>query len=105
MARLWTTYRMPGEWRRLTVGGGVNWNSGISYTGEIWQIGKEATARQGAYAVVGLMARYQVNDQLALSLNVNNLFDRKYIAAMSGWWYSGMYGTPRGVQVSARYDF
>jgi iron complex outermembrane receptor protein/outer membrane receptor for ferric coprogen and ferric-rhodotorulic acid len=36
---------------------------------------------------------------------VNNLFDRKYIAAMSGWWYSGMYGTPRSVQVSARYDF
>ncbi|WP_236024156.1 TonB-dependent siderophore receptor [Comamonas suwonensis] len=105
MARLWTTYRMPGEWRKLTVGGGVNWNSGISYTGEIWQIGKEATARQGAYAVVGLMARYQVNDKLALSLNVNNLFDRKYIAAMSGWWYSGMYGTPRSVQVSARYNF
>lgn len=105
MVRLWTTYRMPGDWRRLTVGGGVNWNSGISYTGEIWQIGKMATARQSSYAVVGLMARYEVNDQLTLSMNVNNLFDRKYISAMSGWWYSGMHGAPRNVQFSARYRF
>ena len=105
MARLWTTYRLPGDLRRLTVGGGVNWNSGIFYSSEIWQIGKEATARQQAYALVGLMARYEVNDKLTLSMNINNLFDRKYIAAMSGWWYSGMYGAPRNVQVSARYKF
>jgi iron complex outermembrane receptor protein/outer membrane receptor for ferric coprogen and ferric-rhodotorulic acid len=105
MARVWTTYRMPGDWHRLTVGAGVNWNSGISYTGQIWQIGKEVTARQGAYALVGLMARYEVDDRLTLSLNVNNLFDRKYITAMSGWWYSGMHGAPRNAQLSARYKF
>ena len=105
MARLWTTYRMPGEWRRLTLGGGVNWSSGIEYSGEAWQVGKQVSARQASYAVAGLMARYDVSDQLSLTLNVNNLFDRKYIAAMSGWWYSGMYGAPRNVQVSARYRF
>lgn len=105
MARLWTTWRLPGDWRRLTVGGGVNWSSGIEYSGEAWQVGKPVYARQPSYAVAGLMARYDVSDQLALTLNVNNLFDRKYIAAMSGWWYSGMYGAPRNVQVSARYKF
>ncbi|WP_219212204.1 TonB-dependent siderophore receptor [Variovorax boronicumulans] len=105
MARVWTTYRLPGDWRRLTVGGGVDWNSGISYSGEIWQIERAVVARQGAYAVAGLMARYDVNEQLSVSLNVQNLFDRKYIASMSGWWYSGTYGAPRSAQLTARYKF
>ncbi|MGJ7541992.1 TonB-dependent siderophore receptor [Variovorax sp. LT1R16] len=105
MARVWTTYRLPGDWRQLTVGGGVDWNSGITYTGEIWQIGRTVVARQGAYAVAGLMARYDVNEQLSVSLNVQNVFDRKYIASMSGWWYSGMYGAPRSAQLTARYKF
>jgi outer membrane receptor for ferric coprogen and ferric-rhodotorulic acid len=105
MARLWTTYRLPGDWRRLTLGGGVEWNSGITYTGEAWQIERTVTARQGAYAVASLMARYDVNDKLSLTLNVQNLFDRKYIASMSGWWYSGTYGAPRSAQVIARYRF
>ena len=105
MARLWTTYRMSDALRGLTVGGGVNWNSGIYYSTEIWQIGRPATARQPAYALFGLMARYDVNDQLSIAMNVNNVFNRKYIAAMSGWWYSGMYGAPRNVELSARYKF
>ena len=105
MARLWTTYRLPGDWRRLTLGGGVDWSSGFYYTGEAWQIERTVTARQGAYAVASLMARYDVNDQLSVTLNVQNLFDRKYISSVSGWWYSGTYGAPRNVQLTARYKF
>ncbi|XAH24852.1 TonB-dependent siderophore receptor [Xylophilus sp. GW821-FHT01B05] len=105
MARLWSTYRLPGDWRRLTLGGGVDWNSGIYYTAEIWQIDRSATARQNAYAVASLMARYDFSDQFSATVNVQNLTDRKYIASMSGWWYSGMYGAPRNVQVTARYKF
>ncbi|WP_284431652.1 hypothetical protein [Acidovorax sp. SUPP950] len=53
-----------------------------------------------------LLARCGVNDRLPVALNVQNVFDRKYIAAMSGWWYSGMYGAPRSAQVmAARYRF
>lgn len=25
--RFWNTYRLPGDWDKLTLGGGVNWNS------------------------------------------------------------------------------
>lgn len=105
MARIWTTYRLPGAWRGLTLGGGVDWNSGIHYTGKAWQIERSVTARQRAYAVASLVARYDVNDQLSVTLNVQNLFDRKYIASMSGWWYLGMYGSPRNVQLTARGKF
>lgn len=53
-----------------------------------------------------LLARCGVNDRLPAALNVQNVFDRKDIAAMSGWWYSGRYGAPRSAQVmAARYRF
>lgn len=77
----------------------------IGYTGAAWQIARTVTARQGAYAVASLMARYGVNDKLSVTLHVQNLFDRKHIASMSGWWYSGTYGAPRSAQVIARYKF
>lgn len=105
MVRLWTTWRAPGDWSRLTLGGGMDWNSGIRYDIDAWQIERTVTVRQKAYAVAGLMARYDVDDRLSVTLNVRNVFDRKYIAAMSGWWNSGMYGAPRNVQVTARYRF
>ena len=105
MARVWTTWRAPGDWSRLTLGGGVDWNSGIHYDIDAWQINRTVRVSQKAYAVAGLMARYDVNDRLSVTLNVQNVFDRKYIAAMSGWWNSGMYGAPRSAQVTARYRF
>jgi len=105
MARVWTTWRAPGDWSRLTLGGGVDWNSGMYYDIDAWQINRTVRVSQKAYAVAGLMARYDVNDRLSVTLNVHNVFDRKYIAAMSGWWNSGMYGAPRSAQVTARYKF
>ena len=34
--------------------------------------------RQGIYAVVGVMARYEFEGGLSATLNVNNLFDERY---------------------------
>jgi outer membrane receptor for ferric coprogen and ferric-rhodotorulic acid len=79
--------------------------SSLGYTGAAWQIARAVPARQGAYAVASLMARYDVNDKLSVTLHVQNLFDRKHIASMSGWWYSGTYGAPRSAQVIARCKF
>ncbi len=52
------------------------------------------------------MARYQVDKHLSLSLNVNNLLDKKYFAGVSnlgGLYYT--WGAPRSVNVGMRYDF
>ncbi|MFJ4256241.1 TonB-dependent siderophore receptor [Pseudomonas monteilii] len=97
--RFWTTYRLPGDWQRMTVGGGVDWNSSssIAYTNY------SSTIRQDDYAVANLMARYQVNDHLSTTLNVANLFDEKYYSGMGGSY--GHYGAPRNANVSVRYDF
>lgn len=45
------------------------------------------------------------SDQLSTSLNVNNVFDKKYISALDTTFYSGYYGEPRNLMLSAKYSF
>lgn len=95
------TYRFTGDCDKLTVGGGVSWNSGISlsYSSSTLQ----AKVTQSDYAVASLMARYQVTDNLAATLNLNNLFDEKYYSGIGG--SVGHYGDPRNASLNLRYDF
>jgi len=105
MVKLWTTYRLPGDWSRLTVGGGVNWQSRIYSTVNAWQLDRDLYWEQKPYAVASLMARYEFSDQLSATLNINNLFDKKYIASVADWFYSGNYGAPRSVALNLKYRF
>lgn len=105
MVKLWSTYRLPGDLHRLTVGGGVNWQSKTYSTVNAWQIGRDLYWEQKAYAVADLMARYDVNPRFSATLNVSNLLDKRYIASVSDWWYAGMYGSPRSVALNVKYKF
>lgn len=97
MIKLWSTYNLQGDWNRLTVGGGVNWFGPTHVEFGNYQV------TQGDYAVVNAMARYKVSEHLSGSLNLNNLFDKTYLASIHG--AQGLYGNPRNFAVSARYDF
>ncbi|AZL73490.1 TonB-dependent siderophore receptor [Pseudomonas oryziphila] len=97
--RLWNTYQLQGDWQRLTLGGGVNWNSSNS----VYFSRYRTRITQDDYAVVNLMARYRFNEHLSSTLNLNNLFDEKYYTGFSGSW--GHYGAPRNVMMNLRYDF
>ena len=59
-AKLFTTYTLPYLDEALTVGGGLRWQS------EIYQDGGPNGARftQDSYALVDLMARYKINENL-----------------------------------------
>ncbi|MGK5058691.1 TonB-dependent siderophore receptor [Janthinobacterium sp. LB2P49] len=105
LVKLWTTYRLPGELHRLTVGGGMNWQSRVYSDIDAWQINSTLHWEQKAYSVASLMARYNVNDKLSATVNVANLFDKQYTASISDWWYSGMYGPARKVALKVRYQF
>lgn len=105
MVKFWTTYRLPGELDRLTIGGGVNWQSGIHFTVDSWQLNAPAKAKQDDYATVNLMARYQLTPQWSTTATVNNLFDEKYISALDDNFYSGSYGEPRSFLLSTKYEF
>jgi len=98
--RLWTTYHLKGDWDKLTVGGGVNWDSSKSLT---FTNINNAKAKDDDFAVVNLMARYQVTEQLTATINVNNLFDEKYYSGIAGSY--GHYGAPRNAMLDLRYDF
>ncbi|HEY9272198.1 ferric-rhodotorulic acid/ferric-coprogen receptor FhuE [Achromobacter sp.] len=101
VARLFTTYRLPGEWSRLTVGGGVNWQ--LSSYSEVSAGDNMVTVKQKAYAIYNLMARYDFNSRLSAQLNLNNLFDKKYY--LGGVGNQVYYGEPRSVFVNLTAKF
>ncbi|QEN48366.1 TonB-dependent siderophore receptor [Pseudomonas protegens] len=110
VARLFSTYRLPGAWDRLTVGGGVNWQS--QFFGKVYQPdpsdtvngGHDSRITQDGYFLVDAMARYQFSQHLSSTLNVKNLFDKKYYTGI-GNFSTGFYGEPRSLQLATRWDF
>lgn len=93
--KTFTTYRLPGALDKLTVGGGFNWES---KTGDNLKV-----YTQESYALFSLMGRYEINQNLSLSANVNNLFNKEYYVATNGYW--GVHGAPRNVMTSLKYSF
>ena len=91
--KLFTTYRLPGALDRVTVGGNIKWEGDI-HNGT----GARRYDRDG-YAVVDLMTRYQITEKVAATLNLNNLFDEKYLTSIQT---NGYYGEPRNVLLSLR---
>lgn len=103
LVRLATTYKLTPA---LTVGGTLDWQS-ETYKSTKRPIGRTEqgkfitvadTVSQGAFSVVGLMARYQFDEHLSASLNVKNLFDEHYYNNIG--FYNGVYyGEPRTVML------
>jgi len=100
--KVYTTYRLPGDLHRLTVGGGVNWQSSI-YRSAPSPRGN-VRVQQGSYALVNLMARYDFSKRLSATLNLNNVFDRKYYDQI-GFYSQGWYGAPRNVMLTLRAQY
>ena len=50
---------------------------------------------ESSYALVDLMAQYQLSEQVAVQLNVNNVLDEKYRYSSYWWGAPYTYGEPR----------
>ncbi|ENO86636.1 TonB-dependent siderophore receptor [Thauera linaloolentis] len=106
--KLGSTYSFSGSniLRGLTVGAATRWQSRTTaFASDGWY--GSNVVEQPSYWVLDLMARYQINDQLSISANINNAFDKKYYAYVVDG-YEGLgytWGAPRSFNVSARYDF
>ncbi|HEV2539585.1 MAG TPA: catecholate siderophore receptor Fiu [Frateuria sp.] len=95
----WTTYRLP---YGLTLGGGARY-AGAMKRGTDGAIGTPATT--GAYWVFDAMASCPLNSRVDLQLNLYNLFDKHYVAAINKSGYRYMPGTPRAAMLTANIRF
>ncbi|MCY1439780.1 Ferripyoverdine receptor [compost metagenome] len=59
---------------------------------------------QGSYALVNLMTRYQHDEHLSVSLNANNVLDKKYYSGLGNFWTT-FYGEPRNLTLTTKWDF
>ncbi|WP_236238163.1 TonB-dependent siderophore receptor [Pseudomonas faucium] len=105
-----TTYRLSGALDRLTVGAGVRAQTNIraisSPAGQpVNGVSAGATdVNWSGYAIWNAMAKYQVTDDTAVSLNVENLFDKHYYTQY-GFYAGAIYGDPRSVSVGVSTAF
>ena len=98
-----TTYKLPGQLSDLTVGAGVNWQS-TTYTNATNPQGATERIEQDAFALVNLMARYQISPEVSAQLNINNVFDEKYFGMFDAY-NQITWGAPRTTTLMLRYKF
>ena len=69
-----------------------------------WQsdIAKIDGAEQDAYLLANAFAAYQLSDDTTVRVNVDNLFDKKYLRTVQ---FGAIYGEPRSASVSLEYTF
>ena len=108
--KLFTTYRLPKT--RWTLGGGVHWQSktfvdkysdlsNIEFDDDEAKERARVLSRQKSFAVVDLNAQYQVSKNAELTLNFDNVFDKRYRTDTA---YHD-YGQPRSLSGTLRYKF
>ena len=102
--RTFTTYKMPGAWSALTIGGGVNYE-GRTYTVDPnAPAGTNGLIEQNGIALVNLMARYDITRNLSAQLNINNALDKKHFGMFAA--YGAItYQAPRSTQLTLKYRF
>jgi outer membrane receptor for ferric coprogen and ferric-rhodotorulic acid len=95
--RLNTTYQLPGL-PALKVGATAAWQSEIHIDQE-----PGIVTTQPSYATLGLMARYQIDKHLSLSLNLNNVTDKKYLTSL--YWTQSLYAAPRNGSATLSWNY
>lgn len=100
LARVSSSYTLPGEWDRLTIGAGVSAQS--RYENET------ATGRKygaSGRAIWDARIGWKLDQHWQVSLVGENLFDRKYYVAADGLDRVNLFGEPRNYMLTLRGDF
>ncbi|MEG5263643.1 TonB-dependent siderophore receptor [Pseudomonas sp. JDS28PS106] len=98
MLRMSSSYNLPGAWNRLTLGAGVSADSGYDVPGND-RLGVSGRAIWDA------RASWKLDEHWRVSLNAENLFDRKYNVTSVATDRSNLYGEPRSYVLTLRGDF
>ncbi|WP_198969078.1 TonB-dependent siderophore receptor [Xylophilus sp. ASV27] len=99
MLRVWSDYRLPGDWGAWSVGGGVNFQTASSRAvGAITDV-------QPSYAVWTARLGYRIDRNWSLALSVANLFDKTYYQTIGAPAWGNVYGQPRNATLTLRGKF
>ncbi len=98
MLRLNTSYNLPGAWNRLTLGAGVSADSG-------YEVPSNDQLGVSGRAIWDARASWKLDENWRVSLNAENLFDRKYYSTAVATDRSNVYGEPRSYVLTLRGDF
>lgn len=95
----------PPSLDRLKLGVSAQYQSDFYFEpgGVSVSTGEPIRIEQGDYALVDLMASYDVTDALGLSLNVRNVTNAKYLSSLT--FDQSFYGAPRSVLASVRLSY
>ncbi|WP_368485188.1 TonB-dependent siderophore receptor [Pseudoalteromonas sp. SD03] len=100
--KLFTSYQLSGALDNLKLGGGYRWQSN-SYDEVKNPVYGAVEVNQPSYGIASLMADYQMNEQLSVSLNIDNLFDKHYYGQI-GFYNQYRYGKPRSFSLQLKYS-
>jgi catecholate siderophore receptor len=95
----WTTYRFRNG---LSLGGGARYSGGL-HRGTDGAVGTPAST--ASYRVFDAVASYDFSDRLTLRLNLYNLLDEDYVAAINKSGYRYTPGAPRSAMLTASFRF
>jgi len=95
----WTTYEAG---HGLTLGFGALHN-GALHRGTDGAVGTPTLI--DGYTVFNAMASYKINRNITVQMNLNNLFDKDYIAAINKSGYRYNPGVPRSGTVTATFEY
>lgn len=109
--KLFATYQLPGALNKFKVGGGVvaqtpAFVSGTVYArgadGELEETSNTYAFSQAGYALWNAHAEYALDTHWTVSLNANNLTDKKYYSTVGMAEYGNFYGEPRNYLLTIR---
>jgi len=113
--KLWSSYELKGILDDLILGGGItaqssNYRQGTARTfnqatGLFDGPSIDYTFTEPRRVLVDLFAQYRLNKHWSATLNVNNVFDKKYYQTIGDTSGGNWYGAPRNFLVSMQYSY
>lgn len=115
--KLWTSYELKGILSDLKLGGGITAQSSYYQKGSARAFNQATGLYNGpsvpydftepGRVLVDLFAQYRLNKYWSATLNVNNIFDKKYYQSVTSNnpGAGNFYGEPRNFLVSMRYSY
>jgi outer membrane receptor for ferric coprogen and ferric-rhodotorulic acid len=105
LLKLFTKYSLQGPWQGLSVGGGVSWESSKPARDVNPATGAMERVGESSYGLVDLMAKYELSEQVAAQININNVLDEEYRYSSYWWGAPYTYGEPRNALLTLDYSF